>query len=227
MNGSTGEFIKRSNLQIARAGRVEIALFLVFTSLPYIVLELYYPEDAAAYLFLNFGYFALAYLLFRRLMRVSGCLENGQWSGIGTFFGIGIVKGLGIGLGLIALVIPGLYLGMRWLAAYPRGMASSDGIIGSLGWSWQETASWQRPLALALVGPIVCYILLVLVFAHYEYIYYPDGEQSFAYELLSSLVSNLLIGVADVWLTLLGISSYLLVSNEGAVSREKSAEQLR
>ena len=57
-----------------------------------------------------------------------------------AFFGLGIVTTLGISLGTIALIIPGIVLLVRWSLAVPILLsADEEGVFKSLGRSWRET----------------------------------------------------------------------------------------
>ena len=57
-----------------------------------------------------------------------------------AYFGLGIVTTLGIVLGMIALIVPGLVLSVRWSLAVPILLsADEEGVFASIGRSWRET----------------------------------------------------------------------------------------
>jgi hypothetical protein len=73
----------------------------------------------------------------------------------GALWGMGIVSGLGIVLGLVLLILPGLYLMVRWAIAAPVMIAEDLKVNAALGRSWQLT----RPNA----GPILGAMLVIFV----------------------------------------------------------------
>ena len=73
----------------------------------------------------------------------------------GALWGMGIVSGLGIVLGLVLLILPGLYLMVRWAIAAPVMIAEDLKVSDALGRSWQLT----RPNA----GPILGAMLVIFV----------------------------------------------------------------
>ncbi len=73
----------------------------------------------------------------------------------GAFFGINFLAGLGILLGIVLLVVPGLFLAARWSAANAALLAEGEGVNAALGRSWDMTA--------ASVWPIVGVQLVIFV----------------------------------------------------------------
>jgi membrane-anchored glycerophosphoryl diester phosphodiesterase (GDPDase) len=66
--------------------------------------------------------------------------------------GVGIVTGLGILLGLIFLIIPGIVLGLRWSISVPYALADGhQGVGDAISRSWQSTQRRGWPIFLALL----------------------------------------------------------------------------
>lgn len=87
---------------------------------------------------------------------VAGAVPTG--GGIGAFIVLGILSGLGILLGLLLLVVPGIILFVRWSIAVPILIDTGDGVIDSLRRSWRDTAGCFWPILLtylALYGPAI------------------------------------------------------------------------
>jgi hypothetical protein len=76
-------------------------------------------------------------------------------AGFGAFFGINFLAGLGIMLGIVLLVVPGLFLAARWSAANAALLSEGEGVNAALGRSWDMTA--------ASVWPIVGVQLVIFV----------------------------------------------------------------
>jgi hypothetical protein len=70
-----------------------------------------------------------------------------------ALLGLNIVSSLGIALGLIALIIPGVYFFVRWSAAVPALIAEDSGIQDALGFSGDavEGRFWHVFAALLVV----------------------------------------------------------------------------
>ncbi|MXO95305.1 hypothetical protein GRI34_02580 [Erythrobacter aquimaris] len=214
MTSENFKLISGTNVRLLRSAPNIVLGYLVFLTVPYVYLDVYAYDNDAAYWLLGLITWGATYILFLKLMKVGGYLENGQGGGLGTYFVLGLGIGILVVLGLIGFAFPGLYLLMRWLPAYSRAIATNDGVNSSMWWSWRQTEKFQWVLGRAMIGPLFCYAAAIAVIIHYQFVYYPEGERSIPYELFSSVFTNFLINLATVWLTILGISAYDLVSDE-------------
>ncbi len=145
-------------VRLARAGWIYVVVYLVATTAPFIYLDLYAFDDDGLYGLLSFLSWGFGYLLFVALMQKGGHLTEGKQTGIGTYFAVGIAVGIPVVLALIVLILPGLYLLMRWLPAYARALLTLDGVGNSMRWSWNQTEPFQRQLSVAMIGPVLCYV---------------------------------------------------------------------
>lgn len=96
--------------------------------------------------------FFIQYVAFRTVLDREGLICEGvgrrrYWPLMWSSF----VSAMGIGLGMIALVLPGLILLARWSMAPCVIIAEGGGPIGSLGESWRETRRVQWPIVGAFV----------------------------------------------------------------------------
>ena len=74
----------------------------------------------------------------------------------GSIFGSGLLSGVGILLGLLALVVPAIFLMARWSVAVPAIVAENRTATESLTTSWERTAASKVQLSLIyFVGVIV------------------------------------------------------------------------
>jgi len=69
---------------------------------------------------------------------------------------IGIVAYLGIVLGLILLIIPGIILALMWSVAVPARVVENTGILESLGRSRELTKGYRWPI----LGLVIIYFIL-------------------------------------------------------------------
>jgi hypothetical protein len=107
---------------------------------------------------------------------------------IWALLGLNILSGLGIVLGMILLIIPGVYLMVRWSAAVPALIAEEVNITESLGRSAQavEGRFWHVLAALLVIWTICILGVAVAVLM-------PEDQS-----LIVSLITNLFISVGLV-----------------------------
>ena len=92
---------------------------------------------------------------------LAGTMPSG--GGIGAFILLGILSTLGIFLGLLLVVVPGIVLFVRWSIAVPILLDTDEGPADSLRRSWRETGPCFWPILvtyLALYGPAVLVAVL-------------------------------------------------------------------
>jgi hypothetical protein len=85
---------------------------------------------------------------------LAGDIDNSK---LLPFVGLSILTGLGVGLGLILLVVPGLLFAARWSAAPAFLLRQNVGVTDSMGRSWDMIKGNSTPIILAsiIVGVIV------------------------------------------------------------------------
>ncbi len=81
-------------------------------------------------------------------------------------------------------------------------------------WSWQETRALQKPLALALIWPLLFLALSLLGFFAVEIGWIASGEsasQAVSASDIVLVVVNLLSGISAAWTQVLGIAVYRMI----------------
>ena len=114
---------------------------LIATGVGYDVVATWYSDLALAYqigfLFANLIIQAWATL---SILDGAGIAPVRPWKlRIGSMFGVGLLSGLGIGLGLVLLILPGVYLAGRWFLAVPILLAEDMSVSDALSQSWERT----------------------------------------------------------------------------------------
>lgn len=107
---------------------------------------------------------------------VYGALQElrGQHAGVGEcigrglslmfpVLGVAIVSGIGVGLGLLALIIPGVILGIMWWVAVPAAVVERPGVFGALGRSAELTKGYRWRIFGLLVLIVIIQFLLAMV----------------------------------------------------------------
>lgn len=93
---------------------------------------------------------AFQFAITRRLLDRMGYPLPGKPRGL-AFVGLGIVAGLGIVLGLLLLVVPGLILLVRWSLSTPILISSEQGVFDSLRDSWHGTKGHFWAIVVSLI----------------------------------------------------------------------------
>jgi hypothetical protein len=87
----------------------------------------------------------------RRSLRLVGITPMADGLRIWAFVGMGILSGLGIIVGTIALILPGIYLAGRWYLAAPFLLADNVSATDALTRSWHATErDWLAASLLAV-----------------------------------------------------------------------------
>lgn len=142
------------------------------------------------------------YALIRTALDRLGLRDETGRNGLGAFWGVNILSGIGILLGYVLLVIPGIFLSARWSMSSAVLLAEDQSVSGALGESWALT----RPN----LWPILAVLLVIFVPAGLV------GGGIFALlidvlPLLSSLILYVLMFSAFVSSWLLSVALYSLL----------------
>lgn len=108
------------------------------------------------------AYFVGQYWLFHGLLKRRGMLETGRWH-VFAFVGLALVLAIPIFLGLAALVLPGLFLAARWIAAPAFVVARGEGVFSAINDSWRTARGNTGKLAEAVVVMFLITIALSII----------------------------------------------------------------
>lgn len=191
-------------------------------ALPYIYIDLNMPDANGAYFLMSFMGIGLNFALLYTLMLRSGLLESGAKAGVVTFVGLSLLHSVGVLFGFLVLVLPGIYLTLRWLPAFARLLSSDDTIPAALAWSWHRTGGSVGALGLAGVVPGLLWLAgIAAIFApelYYEL--YPDSPWETVY-MSSVVIGNIVLPLFFVWYTVLGIAAFAVLRDQ--VSHDAAA----
>jgi hypothetical protein len=149
------------------------------------------------------GYFVLVAML-----RRTGLQSRTGGDTLLPFIGQSILASLAVFVGMIVLVIPGLFLMARWSIAQPLLVARGDGVMASLGESWDRTKGnelsiFTAALAVLLV-PIVVMIAAGIFFA-------PEN-------LVGIVIAQLATSALSLILLAMGVALYGLIMGRDGVA---------
>ncbi|NMW31132.1 hypothetical protein HKD42_03560 [Altererythrobacter sp. RZ02] len=186
---------------------VVLAYFLLMTALGTAVDVNASAEDIGGDFGLSVVGVVTGYLLIIKLIDMAKLAPLGRQAGFGTYFGMSIVIGLATMLGVLLLILPGLYLSIRWSAAYGFALISNEKTSDALGNSWRATEEHVWPIALALLLP-------TLGFAAGLAVYFTD--EALILPLTVALPANVLIYGSTVASTAIGLAVFTCIVNRNA-----------
>jgi hypothetical protein len=147
---------------------------------------------------------ATGYALLVTMLKHAGFQMPRAGQRFGAYFGLSLLFGLGVLVGLLLLVIPGLILFIRWLPSYVILLTEDEKVTRSLGESWDRTKGHAWPLAFACLASVG-----VAVAAGFAAAFVSDALSQ---PLVVTIGSNLVATGWIVFYTALGIAAYRLLS---------------
>lgn len=196
--------LNREQRRLASNGRWFLVGYIALSTAICAVADIWFYDTSSVDFLMAVTGWALGYVLLVGLMQGGDYFSKGRSGGIGTYFVICLVTGIAISLALVVLILPGLYLMMRWIPVYARALTNEDWIGNNLRWSWAATEPYQMALSVGMVGPVLCYGLAWLPFLA------PAAFASVSFELEAVLV-NLVLSIGIGWHTVLGIAALSVV----------------
>jgi membrane-anchored glycerophosphoryl diester phosphodiesterase (GDPDase) len=159
----------------------------------------------------------VSYYVTEVILRDEGRLET-SYSAYGSLFGASILSALGIGLGFVLLIIPGLYCLARWSLVTPLIVGEGKGAITAMSESWERT----KESVWAIVSVYLVYVVVfcvVIVMLSFSGLAVSDEQGPLSVEaggLIIPLVSNLLAVSLGMAGTLIAIAIYRVLSGNAS-----------
>lgn len=150
------------------------------------------------------------YMLLKRYLAGQG-RQRTEANRFWPYLGTAILSGLGIGLGIILLIVPGIFLMVRWSASSGFVVGRGEGVIDSLKASWEATKGhgwgiFLAALVLFIGGVVIAGIIgNVLVLINVT---------------LGGVVSSFIEAAFGAVLMALGIGIYTLVADDARQTAE-------
>jgi hypothetical protein len=184
----------------------------------YVVLDLATQRDASSIPSLIVGIF-VQYLVVERLL--AGRVTDPGNRRYGSLFLASLLSGLGMLVGLVFLIVPGLVLAAGWSAVTPFVVVDKARGLESLGASWRATAAsrWQIVGAMlaTYVPAIVIFVLVLAAVAGIE----GGGmfDETAAEGPGSIIFTNIFAAIYSTWGCVLGAAIYnLAVPSDAGLS---------
>lgn len=163
----------------------------------------YYRDNGLIGLFVLIASVAAQCWLFGQMLGKADV--SGRYLG---FLGMAIVTFLGVGVATVFFVIPGLFLGARWLMAPAIYVDQGRGVFDALGESWHRTRGNTGTVMLAL---FLVMVMIVLASGALATLFpFAEGGGPLGY-LAEAVVSE----VFSIVLLTLSVATYGLLSGQG------------
>ncbi|MFZ1743537.1 MAG: hypothetical protein WAT93_11810 [Pontixanthobacter sp.] len=153
----------------------------------------------------NFAALGFGFYLIKQILENAGLAPDGIRNGLWSYFGLGLLSGIGIAVGLVLLVLPGLFLLVRWMPAYGFSFADGETVTDSLGKSWEATRTHFWPLAIAALLPMGGYVAAVAIL-----LLGADAAENMS--LPVALIANLVLYSSSALFTAIGLAAYSLLA---------------
>ncbi|MCI4589297.1 hypothetical protein MOK15_04175 [Sphingobium sp. BYY-5] len=168
-----------------------------------------YVDVRAGDLFSNIGVFvAGAVLNYLAVRAVSG--DDSLTPRLTGLFGLSILSGLATLLGLLLLILPGLFLYLRWFMAWPIFVGERTNIIEAMKISWQRMKGWEVAAGLP-VGALLLLFLAGLIGLDY-FGHAPDRPSG----LIDAFIGNAFMNALILLTYVVSVASYACVARETA-----------
>lgn len=157
--------------------------------------------------------FFVSYHVTETILRNEGRLAATQRS-YGSLFGASLLTSLGIGLGFVLLIVPGLYCLARWSLVTPLVVGEGMRASAAMSESWKRTGqtAWALVVVYLVYGILFCIVVGMLAFSGLAV---PDEQGALSLEatgLIIPLVENLVsVGLSMIG-TLIAIAVYRALS---------------
>jgi hypothetical protein len=139
-----------------------VGMTAVIAALKYFTLGLGVMEQVGSGLAQFVVSLTAAYFLLDAMLRKTGLRSRGDEDVFFAYFGLSILYTLGVMLGFIAIIIPGLIIMARWALAQPMLLARGGGVMSALGSSWERTKGNEFQILVAILALFILPIAIVI-----------------------------------------------------------------
>ncbi len=100
------------------------------------------------------------FFLITTLLKRTGLMAEGEGGHLIPFLGLSVLHSLGVGLGFVLLIIPGLFVMARWSVAQPIFLSRGGGVMNALKQSWEQTRGNEFPIIVAGLALAIIFIAI-------------------------------------------------------------------
>ena len=139
-----------------------------------------------------------SFQLLKIMVDKTGLNSRGDADVFLPYFGLSLLYGLAVIVGLMLLVIPALFLVARWCLAQPLVVAQGRGVMKAFGESWERTSGNDFPIIVA----VLLFFLVPMAISIAAGLMFPKGT------LLGIAISQLFGTMASLLSLSMGVALY-------------------
>lgn len=152
-----------------------------------------------------------SYLLLQSVLGNSGRLRD-RSTRIWAYVGMSILAFLGMAVGFMLLIVPGIIIAVRWAASSGFLIGARKGIIESLGASWEATRGYSWPIFFAALILIIGLVIVAGVLV---------GSVTFTgITVLVAFLSSVVDAASNALFLVFGLAVYMLVHDDSEHTAE-------
>jgi hypothetical protein len=188
----TAAILRRTFSMLRADATIALVAFLAL-AVPMTLLDVYAPTSGAGFAYVG-GLIAIfaQFMVTSRLLRRAGLMRAEGQAGRGAAFFVALLlTGVGIAIGFLLLVLPGIYLWARWSLVAPLVIGEGAGMSDAISESWARTQGLVAPISASLLLINVCTLGSIAITL---YLYPIDG----VVPLPIAAAANLLIYASQV-----------------------------
>jgi hypothetical protein len=188
---------------LMRDNAAAVALSIIAMSTVGVAAEMVNPE-AYFSLPVSIASMLAQFIVMRAALDRMGLVQR-SGRAVGAYIGASILINIGVLLGLVLLIIPGVVLTLRWSIALPILLAEDQDASGSLSESWARTRGHALQILLAYLVPLAALVCAILAYATAD----PETAQV---SMTASAIGNALMSLFSVMTWLLSVALYAAVT---------------
>lgn len=142
-----------------------------------------------------------SYRLLTAMVQRTGLDSRGDKDVFLTYFGLTLLYGLAVAVGMILLILPALFLVARWSLAQSLVVARGEGIMKAFGESWERTSGNDFPIIVA----VLVFFLVPMAISITAGLMIPKGS------LLGIGISQAFASVASMLSLAMGVGLYGMI----------------
>lgn len=174
-----------------------------------------FAENAGVTFLDSIASFVAGFFLAGAMLRGLGLRAEGEGGGFGAYFVVCLLGGLGMLLGFLLFILPGVIVMIRWWPAFAIALSEDRGGAEALGDAWKMTEGQFWPIfGVVLIGLVPLVLLTIAAGAGTVFLWTATDE---AFDSTFAIVA-LNIGVAaySAYSTATAIAVYSMLRDSGA-----------
>lgn len=147
------------------AGNVLTFLLAVILQSGFVAALDVFTDERMATLFGSAGIFIASAVLNFKLLQYAYPEDNAITPRMKSLFGLSILSSTAMLCGAVLLIVPGIFLYLRWFLAWPLLVHERLSVVESLRRSWRVMRGWEFPVFLILAALVLFFFLAFAILA--------------------------------------------------------------